>query len=261
MGTLIGNPAKRASFQTQLFPAGLDLNRCEIHRALGVWKAADGASFRAGQPVMLNASGEVVVGNQTATLGVAKWDKITQKTTVVVDEVVLFGTAGATKNLKPNMLSNVTTQVRSAAAFGGTLYAITDDYTLNLVNGTITHVVAGSGGTIVPTAPVYVTYTRTLTEADLLLEGKNFWASLDYVSVQDGRIAVIQAPAQIFTTVFDTSQVYALTGEKSNIYVNAAGLFSTVLTSSKLVGRVISVPSASDPFLGIDFHGTVEANS
>jgi hypothetical protein len=194
MGTLIGNPAKRASFQTQLFPAGLDLNRCEIHRALGVWKAADGASFRAGQPVMLNASGEVVVGNQTATLGVAKWDKITQKTTVVVDEVVLFGTAGATKNLKPNMLSNVTTQVRSAAAFVGTLYDITDDYTLNLANGTITHVALGD---IVATAPVYVTYTRTLTEADLLLEGKNFWASLDYVSVQDGRIAVIQAPAQI----------------------------------------------------------------
>jgi high-affinity K+ transport system ATPase subunit B len=257
MGTLIGNPAKRASFQQQLFPAGLDLNRCEIHRALGVWKAAAGASFRAGAPVMLNASGEVVPSDGTSILGVAKWDKVTQKRTVVVDAPIVFGTSGATKNLKPNILSS-SLQVRSAVEGGGSPYAITTDYTVNLTNGTITHV---GGGGISVTATVYVTYARSLTEEELQLEGKNFWQSLDYVTIQDGRIAVVEAPAQIFTTEYDTDQVYALTGANSNVYVNSSGEFTSVVGSNKLVGRCINVPSASDPFLGIEFHGQVVANT
>lgn len=257
MGTLIGNPAKRASFQQQLFPAGMDLNRSEIHRALGVWKANSGTSFRAGSPVMLNSSGEVVLSDATSVLGVAKWDKITTKRTVVSDFPVVFGTSGATKNLKPNIVSG-SLQVRSAVEGGGSAFTVTTDYTVNLVNGTITHV---GGGGITATNTVYVTYARSLTEDELQLEGKNFWQSLDYVTIQDGRIAIIEAPAQIFTTEWDTAQVYALAGSNSNVYVNSSGLFTSVSSGAKLVGRCINVPSASDPFLGIDFFGQVVANT
>lgn len=259
MGTLIGNPAKRASFQQQLFPAGLDLNRSEIHRALGVWKANAGTSFRAGSPVMLNSSGEVVLSDATSVLGIAKWDKITTKRTVVQDYPVVFGTSGATKNLKPNILAS-TLQVRSATmeAGGGSQFTITTDYTVNLTNGTITHV---GGGGITATNTVYVSYARSLTEDDLQLEGKNFWQSLDYVTIQDGRITVIEAPAQVFTTEYDTVKVYALAGSNSNVYVNSSGLFTSDSSGAKLVGRCINVPSASDPFLGIDFFGQVVANT
>jgi hypothetical protein len=269
MGTLIATPQARASFQQQIYPAGLDLNRCEIHRSLGVWRANAGASFRAGAPVMLNSAGEVVLSDGTALLGVAKWDKITQKRTVVVDFPVTFGVAGATKNLKPNIIGSSNTvntvQVASALLGGGTQYAVTTDFTLNIVNGTITQVPSGSGGSIDPTHPVYVTYSRTLTETELLDEGHNFWQSLDYVTIQDLRIAVIEAPAQIFTTEYDTEAasnvIYSLTGANSNVYVNSAGLFTTNSSSARLCGTVISVPTAGDPWLGIDFRGSALVNS
>lgn len=251
------NGIGRGSFQTQLYPAGLDLNRSDINRALGVWKAASGATFRAGSPVMLNSSGEVVLSDGTAILGIAKWDKMTLGKSVIVDEVVNFGTSDATVTLKHPNISNV--QVRSATGFGGTLYTITTDYTLNTTNGTITHV--ESGGNIDETEPVYVTYTWDLVAADYDFQGRNFWNQLDYVTVQDGRIAVIQPPGQIFTTEYDTDQAYALTGANSNIYVNSAGQFTSVVGSNKLVGYVIHVPSAGDPFLGFEFKGTVTANT
>src|SRR6266576_7198895 len=99
MGTLISNPQVRAAFQTQLYPAGIDLNRSEIRRCMGDWRANPGTSFRAGQPVMLDTTRQVVVSDGTAVLGVAKWDKITQKRTLAVDVPVTFGVASATKNL------------------------------------------------------------------------------------------------------------------------------------------------------------------
>lgn len=259
MGTLIGNPQKRASFQQQLFPAGLDLNRCEIHRALGVWKANASTSFRAGQAVMLNSDGELVVSDATSVLGVAKWNKITQKRTVYSDVPILFGTAGATKNLKPNIVTG-SVRVASAVLGGGTVYTLTTHYTLNLTNGTITHV-DGGGGFIDEAANVYVSYARTLTEDDLQLEGKNFWQSLDDSTIQDGRMTVIEAPAQIFTTEFDTAVNFALTGATSNVYVNSSGMFTSTIGSNKLVGRCINVPSAGDPFLGVNFFGQVAVNT
>lgn len=259
MGTLIGNPQARASFQQQLFPAGLDLSRSEIHRALGVWRANAGTSFRAGSPVMLNSVGEVVLADNTALLGIAKWDKITQKRTLVVDLPVVFGVAGATKNLKPNITAAADVRVSSAVQGGGTTYTLTTDYTLVTSNGTITQVALGS---IDPTLPVYVTFSRNLTEQDLLDEGHNFWQSLDYVTIQDLRITVIEAPAQVFTTEYDTKQNYTLTGAASNVYVNAAGLFTSSSSgSARLCGTVISIPTAGDPFLGIDFRGSSLVNS
>lgn len=259
MGTLDSAPQKRAAFQQQLYPAGLDLARCEIHRNLGIWRANAGTSFRAGQPVMLNSVGEIVLSDATSVLGVAKWDKITVKRTLVVDFPVTFGVANATKNLKPNITASGDVLVNLQPAGAGTTYTLTTDYTLNLVNGTITQV--GAGG-INPLLPVYVSYSRTLTEDDLSLEGKNFWQSLDYVSIQDLRIAVIEAPAQIFTTEFVTSAVYSLTGANSNIYVNSSGLFTSSSSGgARLVGTCINQPSAGDPFIGIDFRGSSLVNT
>lgn len=261
MGTLISNPQVRASFNQQLYPRGLDLNRGQVTRCFGDWKANPGTSFRAGQPVMLDANRYVVLSDGTSILGIAKWDKITVARTLVVDAAVTFGTAGATKNLLPNIITGTLVVRSGPESSPGTTYSTPGDYTVNLTNGTITQVPSGSGGTIDPTLPVYVTYARTLTEDDLQLEGKNFWQSLDYVTIQDGRIAVIEAPAQVYTTEFDTAQVYTLTGATSNVYVNSSGLFTSVSSGNKLVGKVIGVPSNGDPYLGIDFSGQVVANT
>lgn len=209
---------------------------------------------------MLNSSGEVVISDGTAVLGVAKWSKVSLGLAIVVDEEIEFAVAGETVTLAHPNVSNL--QVRSAAGFAGAAYAAGGaDYTLNATNGTITHVAAGGGGTIPLATTVYVSYGWSLTEADYAFEGKNFWNSNDYVSIQDYRIAVIQPPAMLYTAEYDTDQVYALSGANSNLYVNASGQFTTVAGGSKLVGHVVQIPSAKDPFLGMEFHGTLVANT
>ena len=106
-------------------------------------------------------------------------------------------------------------------------------------------------------------YRYSLVEADYEFEGKNFWNSNDSVTIQDGRVAVALAPALIFTTEFETdvAEPYATTGLGSNIYINSSGLFTTTVGSNKLVGHVIQVPTADQPFLGFQFHNTVTANT
>lgn len=250
--------AKLTAFQSSIFPSGLDLNRSEILRAKGTWKAATSASFRAGQAVMLNASNEVIISDATAVLGIAKWSKVTLGVSVNVDEpLVMTGTTA--QNLKRGNVSNVS--VRSAVDQGGTAYTDTTHYTVNTTNGTVTRV-AGGGGFITDGQTVYVTYTYSLTEADYEFEGKNFWQSNDWVTVQDGRITVIEAPADIFTTEYDTSRTYALTGAAgSTLYINSSGIFTNSSSGAKLVGHVIQLPSAGDPYLGVRFIGQIVANT
>ena len=261
MGTINSAPSRLASYQPgDTYPNGLDLTRCEIVRAAGHYKAASSGSFRQGTGVMLNSSREVVAFDANAAstfLGVAKWDKVTATQSIVVDERVVFGTALATKTLAHPLLVSGSVVVRSATAFGGTTYTVTTHYTVDHTAGTISHV-----GTIDVTLPVYVTYVWTLSTEDLyLLDGVNFWNTPDYATVQDGRITVIKAPSVIFTSEWDTAVSYAYTGATSNIYCNSNGIFSSSSSSAKLVGKVEQLPTAADPYLGIELIGQVAANT
>lgn len=240
---------------------GVDRKRSTLDgRSLGTWKANVAGTFREGAPVMRNSSGEVLIfdaASGSELLGVALHGKVTLGVSVVIDESVTFGTSGAVKNLDHAGLISGSTAVRSAVIGGGTTYTGGGtDYTISLTNGTITHV-----GTIDPTLPVYVSYSWTLTEADYLLQGKNFYQSADQVTQEGGFVAVIEAPAIIYTTEFDADQIYSLTGSTSNVYANSAGLFSSSSSSAKLCGKVVSVPTNEDPFLGIKFIGQTLANS
>lgn len=252
--------ARRNAFNTRQFPAGLNLKKMHGPREeSGNWQAASSASFRAGAPVMLNSDGEVVIfnaANGSSLLGVAKWDKVSLGRSVVIDEEVLFGEDLATVDLAHANLVSASVAVRSAVEGGGTEYTVTTDYTINATNGTITHV-----GTIDSSLPVYVSYTYELTESDYRFQGKNFFNSNDFVTNQDRRIVVIQPPCEIFTTEFDTAEVYTLTGATSNVYANSSGLFTSSSSSAKLCGKVIQVPTATDPYLGFRFIGQVAANS
>ena len=61
MGSVgLGNNAQLGAFQNRTFAEGLDLGRCQISEALGVYVADAAASFRAGSLVMRNSSGLVV---------------------------------------------------------------------------------------------------------------------------------------------------------------------------------------------------------
>lgn len=266
MGTLVSNPAVLASYNpSMLFKRGIDPQRSSRGQALGTWRANSATSFRAGQGVGLNSDNEVVIFNGTAAsgmtfLGVAAWSKVSLSQSTVVDEEIVFTVADSTENLKhAPIVSGSVIVLDDTVSNGGSAFTVTTDYTVNATNGTITHV---SGGSIALDTTVYVSYAWALTESDYQLEGKNFWQSEDYVTIQDGRITVLEAPCTVYTTEFDPSRVYTLTGTTSNVYCNASGNFTTLNdTTTKLVGKVVGLPTASMPYLGIRLHGQVAANA
>lgn len=252
MGSVgLGNTAALGAFQNRTFAEGLDLGRCQISEALGVYVADSTASFRAGSLVMRNSSGLVVASNGLDVLGVAKWNKATSLLGVKVDEaIVLTGTTAS--NLSRANVSNV--RVASAAGYGGTTYTVTTDYTVNTTNGTVTR---NGAGAIPSGATVYVTYTFAITTAELYQQqGTNFWNNVDEVSQADNRVTVITDAELIFTTQYDSSRTYDLTTTASNLYAATGGGLEGLFTndssgSAKFVGRVFQLPSAADPYMGI----------
>lgn len=250
MGSVgLGNTADLGAFMNRVFPEGLDLGRCQIKEALGVFVADPAVTFRAGQIVMQASTGLIQASDGVNVLGVAKWNHATTMLAAAVDEVVVL-TGTTASNLKNANVSNV--RVASAVKGGGTVYALTTDYTVNTTNGTVTR---NGAGAIPSGASVYVTYTFQVSAQNLLqLQGTNFWNGLDEVSQADNRVTVITDAELIYTTQYDTTDTFTLTGATSNLYASTTlpGLFTTKTAgSAKFVGRVFQVPTAADPFLGV----------
>lgn len=255
MGTQGLTSPRLAAFQSDVFPRGLDLGRSVVLQDIGVFKAAEAETFEAGMLVGLNASQEIIKCVGAAVLGVAKWNKVNTYTAPVIDEEVSFPTANSTVNLKHANVSNV---VVRATANQGSPYTVTTDYTVNAVNGTLTHVGAGA----IPVATtVFVSYTYQLTAADLDFQGRNFFNFTDDVSIADGRITVVTDSAMLFTAQYDVSRTYGLTGTASNLFCGGgvtaalAGLFTNDSGEGDYVGSVIQLPTADDPFLGVRLGG------
>ena len=258
MGSVGLNSPRLGAFQSNIFPRGLDLGRTVIMQDIGTFRADTSAVFEAGMLVAQDANGNIVKCVGRPVLGVAKWNKCLAYTAAIMDEPISFPTSGSTISLKHPNISNI--QVRSAANYGGTLYADPAHYTVaSAVNGTLTH--SGGGSTIPVATTVYALYTYELSSRDLDFQGRNFWNFTDDVSVADNRITVITDASILFTTMYDTSRVYTLTGTGKNLYCAGAvtalkaGLFTNDPAEGEFVGHVIQVPSADDPFLGVRIGG------
>lgn len=250
----IGNTGRLGAFQSDVFASGLDLGRCEIMRDLGVFKAAENATILQGQMVSLNADGELVLADATDVFGIAKWNKASLGVSVAVDEAVTVSFGGVT-NLQRGNVSNV--RVQSAVDGGGVTIPAASNYTLSAANGTLTWDSPTSGANAPANgATVYVSYTFDLTASDYQFQGLNFFNKLDDVGgLTDGRLTIIQGPATIFTTQYDTSEVFAV---GAPVYCGGdtageEGLFTITSTNSELVGHVIQAPRADDPYLGVAF--------
>lgn len=253
----IRNTGRLGAFQSDVFASGLDLSRSQIERDIGVFKAADAATILQGQLVSLDANGELVLADGGNVFGVAKWNKASLGTAVNVDEPLTV-VAGAVTTLSRANVSNVV--VRTSA--GGAAISAAGDYTLNATNGTLTW--EASPAEVADGDTVFVTYTFDLTQNDYQFQGLNFFNRLNDVDgLSEGRLTVVKAPAIIFTTQYDTAQTYTLTGTGANLYVGGAtggleGLFTNVATEGTYVGRVIQLPTADDPFLGVEFTSVPE---
>ena len=252
MGSVgIGQNALLGAFLNRTFPEGLDLGRCQITSALGVYVADPTVSFRAGSLVSQGTTGLVIPSPGTDVLGIAKWNHSLVYMGASVDEVLVLPTGGVDVPLKNANVSNV--RVASAAKGAGSVYVNTTDYSFSATNGTVRNLGVG----IANNQAVYVTYTYQLTVSEnTQLQGMNFWQNLDEVSQNEGRVTVITGAEMIFTTQYDTAQVYTMNGD---LYasVTQPGLFTTAHgggdATAHFVGRVFQVPTALDPFLGLRF--------
>ncbi len=256
MGSLGLTSPRLGAFQSDTFPRGLDLGRSVILQDVGVFKAAAAADFEQGMLVAQDANGEVVKCDSRPVFGVAKWNKTNTLTGAVIDEAVVFATSGGTTTLTHPNVSNL--QVRSAVDFGGSAFASPGDFTLNAVNGVLTH--AGGGSTIPVGTSVFVTYTFQLSSDDLDFQGRNFFNFTDDVSVAAGRVTVITDASVLFTSQYDTSRVFTLTGTAKNLHCGGTtagleGLFTNDPAEGEFVGHVIQIPTADDPFLGVRLGG------
>lgn len=254
----IGNTARISAFRGSLYNRGLHENLCDIKKKLGHWKAADTAVIRRGQVVMqLPSTGEIDVSDGDNVLGFSSADKISLSKALIVDEAIVFTVSGGTVTVtKPQTIEGVS--IRSAIGMGGTQYTGGGtDYSF-ASNGVITH--SGGGSAIPVGTTVYITYTYAMTANDHMRDGTNFFNSQDEVTLQEGRIAVITDWAMLYSCEYVTGVQYTLTGTGANLYVTksnhaqGAGKVSNEVpgggTTSKFIGRVIQLPTASEPFLG-----------
>src|SRR3990172_7859190 len=241
-------PGRLESFPSANFPFsnGLDLGRTIIGRAGGFYEADPTAEFRAGMLVARNASGLIIPCAGVKPMGVAKWNKsLFLKAPVVGEAVVLPGVTA--HNLKHANVENV--RVTSLA---GAPYADPGDYSANTTNGTITR---NGAGTIADGETVLVTYTFELSQRDLDFQGRNFFNFVDDVSVNQNRITVINDWSLVFTTQYDTAITYTVNEAlyaAGGVTAALAGLFTTDIAEGPYVGNVAQVPTATDPFLGVE---------
>lgn len=248
------------AFQNDPFAVGLDLGRSVLGKALGVWQADPTATFRQGQMVKRAASGLIIPADGADVMGVAKWTKALSFLGAVVDQpLTLNGTIAS--SLGKGNVSNV--RVQSQPLGAGTTFAEGggNDYILVAAAGTIAR---DPASTIADGATVFVTYTFALQESDLEFQGRNFFNFVDDVSITNagpsgsgGQITVIQDWSLIFGTQYDTSRVYAVNDDLhcGGATPALAGLFTNNNGEGQLVGKVIQVPTASDPFLGAEIRG------
>lgn len=250
------------AFRVSSRAIGIDLIRSVYTRNLGNYVACPLTTFRAGMLVQMNASQRVeICGNGGVTLpfGFTKYTKATTLfASVVGEQIQLNGTTATNLAHAALRTPGATGGVRVFNLTSGTSYTETTHYTANYVNGTITRVVAG--GSPADGEIVGVDYAYQVTEAELKFEGRNFWNFLNDVDIQDGKITVINDWSIIFTTQYDPSQTYAVNDALT------AGTSAAVMTglvtkggAGPFIGRCFQVPTADDPFLGVQYVGHLSA--
>jgi len=250
------NDPRISAYQSDPFLMGVDLRRSIIKTDPGAYVADPAASWRAGQVVAQNAAGNIILCDglgaapSNVPFGIAKFDKTNSKYAAKIDEAVVL-TGVVASNLKRGSIFGGPAggvRVASAPGMSGTTYVEGVDYTVNYTNG---QVVRTGGSTIPSGSTVYVTYQFLLLEQDYDFQGRNFFNFLDDVTIQDGRITIIQDWALLFLTMYDPSVTWAI-GQP--VYVDTAakaGLLTNVAGGRPLIGSVRQLPTAEDPFLGV----------
>lgn len=253
---------RMSSFQVSSRAIGIDRKRSVLKSDPGWYVADPTTTFRAGMLVSLDANERVTRCVGTDVLGFSLYNNTTTEYATVTGEYVQLNGVVATNLKHANLFWPLTPAVqglgvRVAAALTGGAYTestgVNNDYLMSYVNGTITRI---AGGAIADGGYVYVNYMYPLTEADLDFEGRNFWNLTNDVNVSDGKCAIATDATTIFTTAYDTHQTFTV---NQLLYAGTTaqgceGLVTTTSTGANAyIGRVVQIPTAADPWLGLRF--------
>lgn len=135
-------------------------------------------------------------------------------------------------------VDNATDGVNYTAGGGAAQYAI------NTTTGSLT---VGSSGAN-DTFTVAYRYTLTALEQQIIRHQRpvNFGSTTQF-----NLIAFIRGQGEIYTAEYDTSADYS---SAVTAYAIASGYFTSVVGTNTVLGRVVSRPTATDPFLGVAFN-------
>lgn len=143
--------------------------------------------------------------------------------------------------------------IRVTNAAGTVIYTQGTDYTVTIANGVVTRLAAGA---IAAAATVVISYEYTVAVGAEYYEyvstrwstGQNYDRQADD-TLGSGLITVVEGDGKLWTDQYDVTQTYTL---NAPLRSNAASQWTVATTTYPVCGRVISLPTAADPWLGLD---------
>ena len=167
-------------------------------------------------------------------------------------ETKTFNTSNYLELTKGNVLSTSDIKVTDTS---GNEYDYGDDYVVSLVNGVVTRVGGSQGGAIPYQGTIVIWYKYTVSSTQIYWDNVStkFSSGSNYDRQSDdtlgsGKITVVEGDAKLFTDQYDVTQTYTL---NAPLRADSNSLWTTSTSGSSVCGRVIKVPTASDPFLGV----------
>lgn len=145
--------------------------------------------------------------------------------------------------MKGNVYSTSFIKVTSHPA--GTVYTQGLDYSVSTTNGIVTRL---GGGSITAGDTVEIWYGYIILANAINYQGGTNYDRVPDDTLGSGKIAVVEGWAHIYTDQYDPTQTYTL---NATLRSDSASLWTTATTAYPICGRVISVPTADDPWLGV----------
>jgi hypothetical protein len=146
-----------------------------------------------------------------------------------------------------------TGDIKVTNAAGTVVYTQGVDYSVAITNGVVTRL---GGGAIAASASVVIWYKYTIATAQAYWDNASTkWTPVGYNydrqpddTMGSGKITIAEHDAQLYTDQYDVNQTYTL---NAALYSDVNSLWTTAAGYTSACGRVLKVPTATDPFLGV----------
>lgn len=218
------------------------------------WAVDDSVNIYAGMIAFLATSGSTTVATTgvsgTVPIGTFWKDRAAGYVRTTVEETTFSATTNLATLSKGNVLS--TSVIKVTDSTGATVYTQGVDYSVNITNGVLTNLLAGiaSGATVI----VWYRYSLTSTQVywdnvstQWTAAGQNYDRQPDD-TLGSSKITIATGDAILYTDQYDVTKTYTL---NATLYGDANSLWTTTSGYTSACGRVVSVPTSSDPFLGV----------